>query len=81
MLLTTNALPNGLPHLFSVPQCNLSLGCKTADEIVNDLDPNENLPAALSGEVVGVENDIAEGRDMECTHSPSTDGTETERIL
>jgi len=54
-------LSNGLPHLFSVPQYNLSLGCKTADEVVNDLDPNENLPAALSGEVVEAENSCFKG--------------------
>ena len=44
-----------LLHLFLVPECDFNLGYQSADEVVNDFEPERNPTTALSREVAEVE--------------------------
>ena len=49
---------NGLPHDFSVLQCDLGLGHGTADEAMNGLEPEQKPATMLSSEVVKTEKPL-----------------------
>jgi hypothetical protein len=45
-----------LLHLFLVPECDFNLGYQSADEVINDLEPERKPTTAFSMEVVEVKN-------------------------